>query len=97
MDGIWRIIAIAPHHQQRCENYVQMAALIAKTLVGQGHRTWRAIGLSTTIRPINLESVEIERRKVATEANKKKIRRVSERKRVTGFARYMDKFAKEAS
>ena len=74
-----------------------MAALIAKTLVGQGCQTWRAIRLSTTVRPFNLESVEIERRKVATEADKKKIRRVSERKRVTGFARYMDKFAKKAS
>ena len=33
LTSIWRDISIHSHHQQRCENYVQMAALIAKTLV----------------------------------------------------------------
>lgn len=41
IDGIWRHIGIIPHHSQRCENYVQLAALVSKTLVGEARRTWR--------------------------------------------------------
>ena len=40
LDGIWKDIGIHSHHQQRCENYVQMSALIAKTLVGEARITW---------------------------------------------------------
>lgn len=53
LEGIWRYVGIHSHHQQRCENYVQMAALIAKTLVGETRRTWRAIMLSTLMRRFN--------------------------------------------
>ena len=33
LNGVWQDIVIHAMHQQRCENFVQMAALIAKTLV----------------------------------------------------------------
>ena len=50
VDGIWRTISIHAHHQQRCENFVQMSALIARTMVGEARRTWRAIAISATIK-----------------------------------------------
>jgi hypothetical protein len=58
LDGIWRYIGIHPHHQQRCENYVQLAALIAKTLVGEKRQTWRGIIQSVIMRNFNSQAVE---------------------------------------
>ena len=91
VDDIWRKIGIRSHHQQRCENYVQMAAMIAKTLLGEKRRTQKAITVSGIVRPCNLEMVEEERSKVESESDKKKIRRVRGWKKVSFFARYMDR------
>ena len=68
---------IHPHHQQRCQNYVQIAALIAKTMVEEARRTQRAICNSTIIRPFNMQAVDELRSKIASEEAKKKITRVS--------------------
>ena len=54
LNGVWQDIVIHAMHQQRCENFVQMDALIAKTLVGEARRTWLAIAVSTIIRQFNL-------------------------------------------
>ncbi|KAK1733485.1 hypothetical protein QTG54_015773 [Skeletonema marinoi] len=53
LEAVWNEIAIHACHQQRCENYVQLAALVAKTSVGEVRRTLRAIILSTIIRPFH--------------------------------------------
>ena len=50
LNGVWQDIMPHAMHQQQCENFVQMAALIAKTLVGEARRTWQAIAVSTIIR-----------------------------------------------
>ncbi len=69
-----------------------MAALISKTLVGEKRRTWRAIGVSTIIRRFNMWAVDILRSKVDTQAEKKKIVRVRESKRVSMFAFFISNF-----
>ena len=82
VEGIWRKVAIHAHHQQRCENYVQMAALIAKTLVGEARRTWRAIAVSTIIRRFNLWALDKVRSEEKDLEKRKKIKRVSGSKRL---------------
>jgi len=62
LKGLWGQVAIHSNHQQRCENYVQLAALIAKTLVGEARRTWRAIIISTLIRRFNQWAVDRARK-----------------------------------
>lgn len=52
-NAIWDEIAIHPSHQQRCEQYVQLAALVAKTNVSEKRRTVLAIILSSIIRPFH--------------------------------------------
>ena len=54
LNGVWQDIVIHAMHQQRCENFVQMAALIAKILVGEARRTWREIAVSTIISRFDL-------------------------------------------
>lgn len=73
LEGIWQQVAIHSNHQQRCENYVQMAALIAKTLVGEARRTWRAIIISTLIRRFNQWAVDKARAE-----EKEKVRKLNE-------------------
>lgn len=92
LDGIWRTIGIHAHHQQRCENYVQMAALISKTLIGEVRRTWRAIAVSLIIRRFNSRAVERVRAEKETEEEKAKIKRVSGAKRVELYAEFIDDF-----
>lgn len=53
-DAIWEEVAIHASHQQRCENFVQLAALVSKTNVGEKRRTLRAIILSSIIRPFHI-------------------------------------------
>ncbi len=57
-DAIWNEISIHSNHQQRCENYVQLAALVSQTKVGEVRRTLRAIILSTIIRPFHIWAKE---------------------------------------
>ena len=52
------MIAIHSHHQQRCENFVQMLALISKTKVKEARRTQRAIAISLVIRRFNQLSLD---------------------------------------
>ena len=55
--------ALSAHaiHQQRCENHVQLAALVAATNVGEDRRTWRAIALSCIMRVFNKKAVDAKR------------------------------------
>ena len=92
IESVWKDIGVLPHHQQRCENYVQMAALIAKTLIGESRRTWRAILVSALIRPFN--SVAVERKRNAEENEKKRanIKRVDGAYRLEHFNDYLADF-----
>ncbi len=58
LDNIWRMIAIHSHHQQRCENFVQMSALISKTKVKEARRTQQAIAILLVIRRFNQLSLD---------------------------------------
>jgi len=94
LDGVHRSIGIHAHHQQRIENMVQMAALIAKTKVGEVRRTWRAILLSATVRPFNLSAIEDARARQKDPKKKKSINRVSDKLRVELLSEYYDKVIK---
>ena len=90
LDAIHRSIGIHAHHQQRIENMVQMAALLAKTSVGEIRRTWRAIILSAVIRPCNLWMIAEAQAREKDPEKKKKITRVSEGLRVELLSDYYD-------
>ena len=100
LDGVWRYIGIHSHHQQRCENYVQMAALICKTLVNEERRTWRAIIHSSLTRVFNGEATERwmkeprrrKRKDGSDNTEKKKTMRVEGSFRVQYFAEFLDMF-----
>ena len=53
-------ICIHASHQQRCENYVQLAGLLSKTGVGEVRKSLRAIIIGTTIRPFNLWALPVK-------------------------------------
>jgi hypothetical protein len=58
LDNIWMMIAIHSHHQQRCENFVQMSALISKTKVKEARRKQWAIAILLVIRRFNQLSLD---------------------------------------
>ena len=95
IDGIHKTIAIHPHHQQRCENFVQMAALVSKTLVGEARRTWRATAISTLMRRFNIYAIEYKRGMVKDPKKRAKITRVTGNLRVCLFSTYVDNFIRE--
>ena len=95
LDGIWRTIGIHSHHQQLCENYVQLAALIAKTKVGEARRTWRAIGMSTLIRPFNLWAIERVRAREKDEEKRKKLKRVEGASRIELLSEFVSRLLLE--
>jgi len=91
-DAIWNEIAIHSSHQQRCENYVQLAALVSKTRVGEVRRTLRAIILSTIIRPFHMwAKQEIVRRN----PEKKAPRRVEGQIRGELLIKFVDQFRRK--
>ena len=90
VDGIWRTISIHAHHQQRCENFVQMSALIARTMVGEARRTWRAIAISATIRRFNIWAIEIMRARPDHAKKRSSMKRVEGRWRIQLFSEYID-------
>ena len=56
VDLVHQRIATHPLHQQRCENYVQLAALVSSTNVSEGRRSDRLNALLLLMRPFNQES-----------------------------------------
>ena len=88
-------ICIHSIHQQRCENYVQLAALISKTNVGEVRRTARTIIISTIHRIFNKEAMDELARRVADPNQKekaKKARRVEGRLRIELLIDNLNKF-----
>ena len=83
---------VATHalHQQRCENYVQMAALTASTNVGEGRRTHRSNALSRIMRGFNHESSHD-----ISKTRGKKVNRVEGSNRVRMFAKHINSFHTE--
>ena len=88
-DAIWNEIAIHSSHQQRCENYVQLAALVSKTNVGEVRRTLRAIILSTIIRPFHMWA---KKEIVKRNPDKKAPRRVEGQVRGELLIRFIERF-----
>ena len=72
-----------------------MAALIAKTLVKEARRTWRAIAVSTIIRHFNIQAVEIMQNAETDSAKKDIIKRVEGRRRIELFSQFNRDFRKE--
>lgn len=88
-------ICIHSVHQQCCENYVQLAALISKTNVGEVRRTVRAIIISTIHRIFNKEAMDELKRRVADpeqEEDAKVARRVEGRLRIELLIEYLNAF-----
>ena len=76
--------------QQRCENHVQLAALVAATNVGEDRRTWRAIALSCIMRVFNKKAVDAKRAKEPDPKKKSKITRIEGAERIEQFADFCD-------
>jgi len=91
IDNIWRVIAIHAMHQQRCENYVQLAALVSKTHVGEKRRTWRAIAL-TILRRFNQSTLDFRRSQETDPEKKKKLRRSRGAPRIDGLSDALNEF-----
>jgi len=94
---MWRYFGIHAAHQQRCENYVQMAALVSKTLVGEKRRTWRSICQSVIMRPFNMQALERRVEEDSEKGSEFKGRRVRGRHRIQYFLDWMRRFVKEAN
>jgi hypothetical protein len=77
--------------QQRCENWVQLAALVSKTCVGEKRRTWRAIAL-TIIRRFNQITLDFSRSQETDPKKKKKVRRARGAPRTEGLSDTLDEF-----
>ena len=92
IDNIATRIAIHSSHQQRCENHVQLAALAAKTHVGEKRRTWRAISISYLIRRFNQLSLNRMRSRETDPAKKAKKRRERNSTRTREFAAFVEEF-----
>ena len=92
IDNIATRIAIHSSHQQRCENHVQLAALAAKTHVGEKRRTWRAISISYLIRRFNQLSLNRMRSRETDPAKKAKKRRERNSTRTREFAVFVEEF-----
>ena len=58
LDLVHKIIVPHALHQQRCENFVQLAALVASNNTGEGRRSYRAAGLSCIVRSFNRHAAE---------------------------------------
>ena len=95
VEAVWREIGIIAHHQQRCENYVQMAALITKTMYGEVRRTWRSITTSTIIRRFNADAIAIMRANETDEKKLANMRRATGYQRQKLFSEFMDYFLKK--
>ena len=93
----WRYIGIHAHHQQRCENFVQMAALIAKTRVGEKRLTWRGICHSVLLCPFNMHSVARRKKEEEDKEKEFKGRRVSRSYHLQYFLDWMRDFVDEAA
>ena len=83
--------------KQRCENFVQMAALIAKTRVGEKRRTWRGSCHSGLLRPFNMHSVARRKKEEEVKDKEFKGRRVSGSYRIQYFLDWMRDFVDEAA
>ena len=95
-DDFVALVLLALSDNQRCENYVQLAGLIATTNVGELRRSLRAQIHSHIMRPFNQESVELLRSAVDDENEKRKIKRVEGTKRIELFGRCITEFGREA-
>jgi hypothetical protein len=97
INDIIRRICIHSSHQQRCENYVQLCGLVAKTGVGEVRRTCRAIINSVINRRFNPWAIEQVNKRRA-EKGKARVRRVQGKEKfalvhefITGFFEKCDK------
>lgn len=72
-----------------------MAALIARTLVGNARRMWRGIGILTVTWRFNIWAVEKLRAKEEDKEKQARIMRAEDGKRVRLFSEFMDQFLKE--
>jgi hypothetical protein len=88
LDSIWTIVAIHSHHQQQCENYVQMSALISKKL---------AISISLLIRRFNQLSLDRLQDDEPDPIKRARLRRVREAYRTNWLSDYIDSFFQQAA
>lgn len=95
LDGMWQDILPHAHHQQRCENYVQMTALISKQLAKEARRTWRVIAVSTLIRHFNLWAIKIRQKEETNQTKKDNTKWVEGWYRIKLFSIFVRDFMKD--
>ena len=94
-DAIWSQIAIHAIHQQRCENFVQLAGLIALTKVGEARRSCRAIIIAAIIRRFNQWGLEHRNQELKSDG-KPAIKRLQGSVKTRLFLDYLDQFMESA-
>ena len=90
-DAIWSQIAIHAIHQQRCENFVQLAGLIALTKVRDAHRSCCAIIIAAIIRRFNQWALEQRNLELKSEG-KPVVKRLQGSVKTRLFLDYLDDF-----
>ncbi len=94
-EAVWTQICIHAIHQQRCENYVQLAGLISLTGVGEIRRTNRAIIIATIIRKFNQWGLQ-QRNEELKKQGKPPIKRLQGSPKTRLFLQFLEKFCEEA-
>ncbi len=94
--NIIHCISIHANHQQRCENYVQLCGLLAKTGVGEVRRTCRAIMNSVINRRFSLWALQ-KTNKRRSDAGEKTIKRLQGYEKIVLFAEFNKEFFKKVN
>ncbi|KAL7549953.1 hypothetical protein ACHAWF_013218, partial [Thalassiosira exigua] len=86
---------LKPGDSPRCENFVQLAGLIASTCVGEARRTCRAIVIAAIIRRFNQWGL-FQRNAELKSANKPAVKRLQGSPKTRLFLQYLDSFLAKA-
>jgi hypothetical protein len=91
-DLIMSEVVLLASHQQRIENYLQMAAHLSQTGIGESRCSWRAICNVAIMQPFNQHALEKAKAKKATAAEKDKVKRVKGRQLLEYLSEYETNF-----
>lgn len=87
--AMWKRICIHSNHQQRCENYVQLAGLLSSTQIEEVRKSMKAMIIGSTIRPFNQYKLYKKNEKNAAEG-RKAVNRVQGADNISMWLKYAD-------
>ena len=93
--AMWKRICIHSSHQQRCENYVQLAGLLSSTQIEEVRKSLKAIIIGSTIRPFNQYKLGKKNEKNAA-VGKEAVNRVQGSDNISLWLTYADGIFKKA-